>query len=54
MIWEKMKDEMDPSVPMTHDGYLKLYQLHPKPDFAHTLRKTVPFDVLLIDEAQVN
>ena len=47
-----MKDENDTSVPMTHDGYLKLYQLKWKPDFCHTLKQA--FDVLLIDEAQVS
>ena len=52
LLWEKMKDENDTSVPMTHDGYLKLYQLKWKPDFCHTLKQ--PFDVLLIDEAQVS
>ena len=49
-----MKDEKNGAVAMTHDGYLKLYQLCWKPDFAHTLKKTVPFDILLIDEAQVS
>ena len=53
VLWERMKDEQDSAVSMTHDGYLKLYQLKYNPDVNHTLRKWGPFDVLLIDEAQV-
>lgn len=42
-VWERMQDPADPSVPMTHDGYLKLYGLtHPH----------LPFDAILFDEAQ--
>ena len=52
-LWERMKNEDDPAVSMTHDGYLKLFQLKYDPDLNHTLRQWGPFDVLLIDEAQV-
>lgn len=42
-LWKKMKDLNDPSVPMLHDGYLKLYQLS---------RPLLPYDIILLDEAQ--
>ncbi len=42
-FWERMSDEADPSVPMLHDGYLKLFQLS-RPSFS--------CDVLLLDEYQ--
>lgn len=43
-LWNKMKDLKCTNVKMSHDGYLKLYQLsHPK------LKN---FDCILIDEAQ--
>ncbi|BCU08463.1 UvrD-helicase domain-containing protein [Allochromatium tepidum] len=43
-LWEAMQDPKDPSVPMPHDGYLKLYQLsRPKLD---------RYDYILLDEAQ--
>ncbi|XP_019947758.2 F-box DNA helicase 1 isoform X1 [Paralichthys olivaceus] len=49
-IWNKMKDlneKRDQAYYMTHDGYLKLWQLQfPKP------RLSDQYDVLLIDEAQ--
>jgi len=42
-FWEKMKDSNDMDVNMTHDGYLKLYQLsQPKWEV----------DLILLDEAQ--
>lgn len=44
LIWEKMKD-VDSKVPMTHDGYLKLYQLS-QPDLS------ISYDAIMIDEAQ--
>ena len=44
LVWEQMKDLSNHKVQMTHDGYLKLYQLQsPKLD---------QYDVILIDEAQ--
>ncbi|KAK3581277.1 hypothetical protein CHS0354_033010 [Potamilus streckersoni] len=43
-IWEKMKDLQNKQVGMSHDGYLKLYQLS-KPKLHH-------YDCILIDEAQ--
>ncbi|XP_078595947.1 F-box DNA helicase 1-like [Branchiostoma floridae x Branchiostoma japonicum] len=43
-IWEKMSDPRDFDVFITHDGYLKLYQLS-RPEITE-------FDCLLIDEAQ--
>ncbi|NVZ11535.1 UvrD-helicase domain-containing protein [Allochromatium humboldtianum] len=43
-LWTAMQDPKDPSVPMPHDGYLKLYQLsRPKLD---------RYDYILLDEAQ--
>jgi F-box protein, helicase, 18 len=50
-LWHKMCDKEDPSVPMSHDGYLKLWQLG-------CLRSgKVPqvfyhYDAILLDEAQ--
>eukprot|EP00105_Crassostrea_gigas_P046516 XP_019930664.1 PREDICTED: F-box DNA helicase 1-like [Crassostrea gigas] len=43
-LWEKMKDLRNPNLPMTHDGYLKLYQLY-RPRLSN-------YDCILIDEAQ--
>ncbi|ESO99456.1 hypothetical protein LOTGIDRAFT_113635 [Lottia gigantea] len=43
-IWKKMKDYNDRQVGMTHDGYLKLYQLY-NPVLSG-------YDIILIDEAQ--
>lgn len=43
-IWGRMKDFRDQKIGMTHDGYLKLYQLSHPP-----LRG---YDCILIDEAQ--
>ncbi|TBR76149.1 MAG: ATP-dependent helicase [Burkholderiaceae bacterium] len=41
-LWQRMIDLDDPA-PMTHDGYLKLFQLqHP----------TLPWDYVMLDEAQ--
>jgi superfamily I DNA/RNA helicase len=42
--WEMMQSQKDKSMPMTHDGYLKLYQLS-KPDLSR-------YDCILLDEAQ--
>ncbi|MDP2779156.1 UvrD-helicase domain-containing protein [Devosia sp.] len=42
-LWKKMKDVNDSSVPMLHDGYLKLFQLS---------RPLLPYDIILLDEAQ--
>jgi len=42
-LWTRMKDRFDTDVPITHDGYLKLFSLS-KPQLA--------FDVVLLDEAQ--
>ena len=46
---------MDPdgSVKMTHDGYLKLFQLLVRVDFATAMGISKPFDAILVDEAQV-
>ena len=44
-IWKRMKDRDDREMPMTHDGYLKLYQLS-KPDIAKD------YDMIMVDEAQ--
>ena len=41
--WERMKNTSDKSILMTHDGYLKLYQLS-KPQ--------IKTDIILFDEAQ--
>ncbi|XP_041637121.1 F-box DNA helicase 1 [Cheilinus undulatus] len=50
MIWNKMKDQKEKrneAFYMTHDGYLKLWQLkNPKP------RLSDQYDVIFIDEAQ--
>ncbi|XP_059843083.1 F-box DNA helicase 1 isoform X2 [Hypanus sabinus] len=43
-IWKKMVDLHEPNYFMTHDGYLKLWQLS-KPNLSQ-------FDVLLLDEAE--
>lgn len=43
-LWNRMRDKNDP-FPMTHDGYLKLYQLE-KPDLA------LRYGCILFDEAQ--
>ncbi|KAK2140036.1 hypothetical protein NP493_6031g00003 [Ridgeia piscesae] len=44
MLWREMKNIQNGSIGMTHDGYLKLYQLS---------GPTLPqYDVILIDEAQ--
>ncbi|KAJ8302398.1 hypothetical protein KUTeg_021385 [Tegillarca granosa] len=43
-LWNRMVDLQDKKVPMTFDGYLKLYQLS-KPKLKY-------YDMLLIDEAQ--
>jgi len=43
-LWERMKDQGDREFPITHDGYLKIYQLS-RPILSG-------FDCLLIDEAQ--
>ncbi|WP_337160401.1 UvrD-helicase domain-containing protein [Pseudomonas putida] len=44
-IWNRMTDLQDSAVQITHDGYLKLYQLS-KPDLSQR------FDCVLLDEAQ--
>jgi len=49
-LWAKMKQYESP-VPMTFDGYLKLFQLRENVDLA-TAIGTDPFDVILVDEAQ--
>ncbi|KAK6176078.1 hypothetical protein SNE40_014433 [Patella caerulea] len=43
-LWRRMKDYNDKKIGMTHDGYLKLYQLQ-EPQLSD-------YDVILIDEAQ--
>ena len=42
--WNRMKDLRDERVKMTHDGYLKLFQLS-KPMLGS-------YDIILVDEAQ--
>ncbi|MBF0289354.1 MAG: UvrD-helicase domain-containing protein [SAR324 cluster bacterium] len=42
-LWAKMTNELDKSVPMIHDGYLKMYQLS---------KPRLNFDCILLDEAQ--
>ncbi|XP_033746802.1 F-box DNA helicase 1-like [Pecten maximus] len=42
-LWNRMKDLNDKNVPISHDGYLKLYQLS---------RPRLHYDCILIDEAQ--
>lgn len=42
-LWRRMTDHGDRSVPMTHDGYLKLYQLG---------KPALPYYGILFDEAQ--
>lgn len=44
-LWSRMQDLDDKKVPMSHDGYLKLYQLS-SPRLHYT------YDCILIDEAQ--
>ncbi|NBA95826.1 UvrD-helicase domain-containing protein [Pseudomonas sp. R5(2019)] len=44
-IWSRMIDPQDSGMPITHDGYLKLYQLS-KPDLSHR------FEGVLLDEGQ--
>jgi F-box protein 18 (helicase) len=44
-IWRRMKDKDDKAMPMTHDGYLKLYQLS-RPDISKE------YDMIMVDEAQ--
>lgn len=44
-VWEKMVDLQDRSVSMTHDGYLKLYQMS-QPDLSQR------FGAILLDEGQ--
>lgn len=44
-LWQRMTDPADTSVQITHDGYLKLYQVS-KPDLSQR------FDCILLDEAQ--
>lgn len=42
-FWDFMRDESNRNVPMTHDGYLKLFSVS---------GVELPYDVLLLDEAQ--
>ncbi|MGM0586838.1 MAG: UvrD-helicase domain-containing protein [Bacteroidota bacterium] len=42
-LWQLMQDVDDESVPMPHDGYLKLFQLS---------KPTLNYDAILLDEAQ--
>lgn len=44
-LWKRMADIEDSEIPMTHDGYLKLYHLS-KPDLASE------YDMIMVDEAQ--
>jgi hypothetical protein len=43
--WRVMKDSNDTALPMTHSGYVKLYQLS-RPDLSRA------YDVIMLDEAQ--
>ena len=42
-VWERMQSLKAGSLPMTHDGYLKLFQLS---------QPELPYDVILVDEYQ--
>lgn len=42
-IWQAMRDRKSASVPMMHDGYLKIFGLE---------RRPIPFDGIVFDEAQ--
>jgi F-box protein 18 (helicase) len=48
-LWQRMQNINDKQYKMSHDGYLKLFQLR-KHLYTHTVRDD--YDVLLIDEAQ--
>jgi F-box protein, helicase, 18 len=43
LLWDMMCDLNNPDIGMTHDGYLKLFQINVK---------QLPFDVIMLDEAQ--
>lgn len=43
LLWDMMCDVNNQEIGMTHDGYLKLFQLNVK---------QLPFDVIMLDEAQ--
>ena len=51
-LWSKMLDMNNKYVRLPDDGYLKLMQLRERVDFAASIGAE-PFDVILIDEAQV-
>lgn len=42
-LWDQMRDPANESVPIPHDGYLKLWSLN---------QPTLPYDIILLDEAQ--
>lgn len=44
LLWAAMKDPGNRGIPMSHDGYLKLFQLS-KPELSN-------YDIILLDEAQ--
>ena len=44
MLWTEMKNLNNSTIGMTHDGYLKLYQL--------SSPRLHQYDIILIDEAQ--
>jgi F-box protein, helicase, 18 len=50
-LWQKMCDKNDPSVPMSHDGYLKLWQLQCL-ESGKVPRIFYRYDAVLLDEAQ--
>lgn len=54
LVWDSMKSREADSVPLSHAGYMKMYQLqHPRLDIDTSLnRKKLGFDILLLDEAQ--
>lgn len=53
-LWALMKDRSSNDVPMTHAGYMKLYQLQrPRLDIDMSKNKNkTGYDVILLDEAQ--
>ena len=50
-LWHKMRDKNDVSVPMSHDGYLKLWQLECLRS-GKVPRVFYEYDALLLDESQ--
>lgn len=54
LLWNRMCDFRDSEIQMIHDGYLKLWQMS-NPTLQYwddNLRRYLPYDVVLLDEAQ--